>query len=45
MRSIISLAVTSLSLTSTIISATPAAKRDYGNVFPLTDSFLNPSAD
>jgi hypothetical protein len=46
MRSIISLAaVTGLSLTSAIVSAAPAAKRDYGNVFPLTDGFPNPSAN
>lgn len=45
MRSIISLAaVTGLSLTSAIVSAAPAAKRDYGNVFPLSDGFPNPSA-
>ena len=45
MRSIISLAaVTGLSLTSAIVSAAPAAKRDYGNVFPLADGFPNPSA-
>ena len=36
-------AVTSLSFTSVIVSAAPAAKRDYSNVFPLTDGFPNPS--
>ena len=43
-RFIISLAaVTGLSLISAIVSAALAAKRDYSNVFPLTDGFLNPS--
>ena len=46
MHSIISLAaVTSLSFTSTIILAAPAAKRDYSNVFLLTNGFLNPNMD
>ena len=44
MHFIISLAViTSLSLISVIVSAALAVKRDYNNVFLLTDSFLNPS--
>ena len=45
MCSIISFAtITGLFLTSAIISADSAAKRDYNNIFPLTDGFLNPSA-
>ena len=42
--SIISLAaITGLSFTSAIVLAALAAKRDYSNVFLLTDGFLNPS--
>ena len=44
MHSIISFtAVTGLSLTSTIILAALAAKRDYSNVFLFINSFLNPN--
>jgi hypothetical protein len=44
MCSIISLTVvTGLSLTSVIVSAALAAKRDYNNVFLLINGFLNPS--
>lgn len=46
MYSIISLiAVTSLFFTFIIVLATPVAKRDYSNVFPLTDGFPNPNTD
>jgi hypothetical protein len=46
MRFIISFAaITSLSFTFIIILAAPVAKRDYSNVFPLTNGFLNPNAD
>ena len=46
MHSIISFtAIISLSFTFTIILAAFAAKRDYNNVFPLTNGFLNPSMD
>jgi len=45
MCSIISLAtVTGLFLTSTIVLAAPTAKRNYSNIFLLTDGFPDSSA-
>jgi hypothetical protein len=46
MRFIISFtAITSLSFTFIIVLAALAAKKDYNNIFPFTNGFLNPSTD
>ncbi|OCK81590.1 late sexual development protein [Lepidopterella palustris CBS 459.81] len=48
MRSVFSIAVAGLSLTSSLVSAAPVAKRDGfpgGAVFPLADGFPTPNTD
>ena len=37
--------ITSLSFTFIIVLTASVAKRDYNNIFSLTNGFLNPSAD